>query len=316
MNKNNDLLKVIFNQGDRGAIVPFSRVLDIKNDMMELKNGEYHTQWLDHMVNLMTDVLEKYIPSGISFKPRSLISVVIPNPKTMLQFAYQGKFFNCIVPPHYTNWNVNNRRVLDYISDYLKPMGFSAEISVNFPHKMLAVHCGLGFYGRNNICYSEEFGSYIQIMTYLSDIDCDEEKWFPLSRMESCEKCTACVTSCPTGAIDSRRQLINSDRCITFYDELPGEIPEWLENEVHNCIIGCIRCQDCCPGNANNKSNIKPGVVFSEEETTELLNYKNSKPYSAQLAAKIDAMGIFQEYLDSSVLPRNLSILLQNMKAK
>jgi len=302
------LLDEIISHGDRGAIVPFSRVDGLKQDMIELKNGGYHTTWLDRMTNYITVVTSKMIPSNLGFEPRSLILVVMPSPKVMLQFNYYGKPVHCTVPPIYTDEHINENRVLRYISDYLAPLGFSAPKTIMLPQKLLAVHCGLSRYGRNNICYNDEFGSYMQMTSYVSDLPCDQTTWFPIRRMEACDNCHACVTACPTGAIDSGRQLINSDRCITFFNELPGEFPEWLDKDAHNSIVGCMKCQNCCPANAHNKNNIAMGVTFTEEETTEFLNHKIDEPYTGSLAAKIEATGILPEI--THILPRNLALLL------
>jgi epoxyqueuosine reductase len=307
----NDLLSVIRSHGNRGAVVPFSRIDDLKKDMVDLKNGEYHTDWLDRMTKHITGNENRFIPSDISFVPRSLISVVMPSPKVILQFCYRGNAIPCIVPPHYTNWYENNGQALQYIGDYLASLGYSIVTAETITQKLLAVHCGLGQYGRNNICYNDEFGSYIQIMTYISDMPCDGAAWRPLTRMEICDNCGACAASCPVGAIDSSRQLINSDRCITNFDELPDiEFPDWMDNGAHNSIVGCIKCQDCCPANAINKDNIKMGVTFSEAETLELLNNNGGTPYSESLAAKVAASGIPPEYAKPNVLPRNLRALL------
>jgi len=307
------LLDEIVAHGDRGAVVPFSRIDDIKNDMTDLKNGDFHTDWLNRMSKHITDDSNKFIPSDISFEPRSLISVVMPSAKALLQFNYSGRLFHCAVPPHYTNWYTKNDQVLKYIGEYLHPLGFSVVKAVTLPQKLLAVHCGLGLYGRNNICYNNEFGSYMQIMTYISDLPCDDTMWYPLKRMESCENCQACVNSCPTKAIDMNRLLVDSDRCITYYDEIAGEFPDWFDVDVHNCIVGCVKCQDCCPANFKNKDNAIIGVIFTENETTELLESKDNIPYSDSLAAKIEETGIPPEYTKQDILPRNLTALLRNL---
>lgn len=307
----NRLLDTITAHGHKGAVVPFSRVASIKEDMLTLKNGAFHTSWLDRMANYMTGEADKFIPDDIGFAPQSLISVVMPSPKVMLQFNYHGKLVNCALPPHYINWDSNNKRVLQYITDYISPFGYSAVIAPTFPQKLLAVHCGLGKYGRNNICYNEEFGSYMQIMTYISDLPCDGAEWFPLRRMERCAKCRVCVTSCPTGAIDGERQLINSDRCITIINEFTEEeFPEWITKAAHNSIIGCTKCQDCCPANAHNKDNIKMGVAFTEEVTTEILNHTGDITYSGSVSVKLEATGI-PTINETNYLPRNLAALIE-----
>ena len=307
------LLDEITSHGDRGAITPFSRIEDLKNDLIALKNGDYHTDWLNRMVNHITDDANKFIPANVNFEPRSLISVIMPSHKVIYQFSYLGKFVNYAVPPGQNNFYKNNDRVLQYISEYLSPLGFSAAKAVTIPQKLLAVHCGLGLYGRNNICYNNEFGSYMTIMTYISDLPCDETDWFPIRRMEICEKCCECVTACPTKAIEKNRLLIDSDRCVTYYNENPGEFPEWLDQDVHNCVVGCMKCQDCCSANSINKDNVDIQAIFSENETTELLQNKGGLPYTDSLAAKIEATGLLPEFTKPDVLSRNLVALFNNI---
>jgi epoxyqueuosine reductase len=260
------LLDVIRTNGAQAAVVPFTRVADLKSDMHELISGDFQTSWLKRMANHMINDANKFIPADISFEPCSLISVVIPSPKVLLQFHHEGKPALCVLPPHYADWNKNNMRVLQCIIDYLEPSEYTAEIAPTITQKLLAAHCGLGRYGRNNIFYNDEFGSYIQIMTYVSDLPCAEAAWYPVRRMELCEKCCACVIACPTGAIDIERRLVNSDRCITFANESPGEFPDWLDEDAHNSITGCAKCQDCCPANKRNMDNTKMGTKFTKKK--------------------------------------------------
>ena len=290
--------------GDRGAIVPISRYDDLKREMEALKTGEYHA-WSDLMAEKMV------LPNELGFKPRSLISVITPSPKVMLQFNYRGKPIQCVVPPIYSDEDSKDIKVLKYINEFLKPRGFMAAVANNLPKKLLAVHCGLGLYGRNNIFFNEEYGSYTRLLSYVSDVPCDEADWFPIRCMEKCEQCRACVAACPTNAIDSTRRIIDASKCLTAINESAGVFPDWVDKDAHNCLIGCMKCQDVCPGNAHNKNNIAKGVAFTGEETAELLGHKRDEPYSDLLAAKIDATGIASNFL--RVLPRNLSVLLQNI---
>lgn len=94
----------------------------------------------------------------------------------------------------------------------------------------------------------------------------------------------------------------------------PGDFPEWVDQNAHNSLIGCMKCQDCCPENAQNKENIVKGVTFSKEETRELLKHKNDEPYSDSLAEKIKAAGFYPELL--KVLPRNLAVLLRKSPSR
>jgi epoxyqueuosine reductase len=300
--------KIVF-QGDRGVVVPISRVDDLKQDMYDLQNGEYHTGYIDGMAGNTNN----FIPTDLGFEPRSVILAVKPSPKYMLQFNYSGKPFDCIVPPPTINEHLNAVEILEYINDYLKPFGFMAAGAGSLPQKLLAVHSGLGFYGRNNLFYDNEFGSYVQLLSYVTDMPCDESEtvWFPVSRMETCENCLACVTACPTKSIVADRRIINAEICLSSINSFGGEFPDWLDKNAHNALIGCITCQDCCPGNAHSKNNIVEWVVFTEEETMELLNHKGDKLYSDSLIVKVEQeAGLSDWSAWKELLPRNLGVLI------
>ncbi|MBN2041333.1 MAG: 4Fe-4S binding protein [Spirochaetes bacterium] len=151
----------------------------------------------------------------------------------------------------------------------------------------------------------------MRLLTYFSDLPCDEGPWFPVRRMETCEKCKACITACPTDAIESNQHIVNTSKCLTFLNEFAGEFPDWVNKDAHNSIIGCMKCQDCCPKNAHNKNNILKGVTFTEKETLELLIHEIDEPYTGSLKNKIKATGISSDM--SKMLLRNLRVLLQNI---
>ena len=313
----NRLIDVIKSHGDRGAVVSYSRIKDLRRNMLDLRNGEFHTEWIDRMANHIISDDEKYIPPDINFEPQSIITITIPNPKVLLEFRYKGISIPCILPPHYSNWHSKNEQALHYLQDYLSHHGYSVAMVITLPQKMLAVHTGLALYGRNNICYSPEFGSHMQIMTYISDFPCTEDVWLPLQRMEACDKCNACVTSCPTGVISYDHHIINSDKCITLVNEFPENypngFPEWINEKAHNSIIGCSICQDCCPCNAHNEMNTTAGVKFTEEETMEVLNNNNNTSYTDSVSAKLITLGMLPEYTKPLVLSRNLTALVNKM---
>lgn len=297
------LLKEIAAHGDRGAIVPISRFDELKGELEALRTDKYHrfSDWVaDSMA--MTD--------EPGFQPRSLIPVIAPSPKIMIGFTYRGKKVHCIVPPQYLDEGFKDNEVLQYINAYLEPLGYRAALFDKLPQKLLAVHSGLGLYGRNNLCFHEEFGSYIRILSYISDLPCDEAAWFPIRRMDACEKCHACIAACPTNAIEPDHRIINTSICLTTMNEIPGEFPEWVSKNAHNSLIGCMKCQDCCPCNVHNRNNIVEGVTFTEEETKELMMHKDDEPYSDSLEEKIKLSGFYQGFL--KVLPRNLEVLLHN----
>lgn len=298
------LLKEITAHGNRGAIVPFSYFDELKRELEDLRTDKYHG-FSDWLAGTMV------IPDDLGFQPRSIILVITPSPKVTVGFTYHGKVVNCNVPPQYLDEGFKNKEVSQYINDYLKPLGYRAASFDRLPLKLLAVHAGLGLYGRNNICFDKEFGSYILLLSYVSDLPCDEADWFPVRRMDTCDKCRACINACPTKAIEPDHRIVNTSVCLTKLNEYTDEFPEWLPRTAHNSLIGCIKCQDCCPCNAHIRDNVVKGVTFTEDETIELLTHKDDEPYSDLLAAKLDESGFNPWIL--KVLPRNLAVLLQDM---
>jgi len=297
-----ELLREITSHGHRGAVVPVTYVADLQREMENVKNADSHPDW---WIDWMTRCIAGYMPVGFEFEPRSLVTVVTPSPKTLLEFDYKKKPYTVISPPSRSDWEI-----LTYLRAFLSTCGYSVAVYDKLPQKLMAVCCGLGRYGRNNICYSEEFGSYMWVATFVSDLPCEQAPWFPARRMESCESCGACVAACPTGVINPARQVIEAERCLTNLNEQEGEFPDWLDKTAHNCLIGCMRCQDCCPANVFNADNVVQGPSFTEDETVELLAHVPDQPYSDALAAKIAAAGL-SEYAQR--LPRNLAALFHSL---
>jgi len=127
--------------------------------------------------------------------------------------------------------------------------------------------------------------------------------------METCENCSACLNNCPAGAISSERFLLHAERCITYHNEKPVNIPfpQWINPSWHHCLVGCMHCQSVCPENKDLMQGIEPGAEFTEEETALLLKGAPLDQIPTKTAKKIEEFNV-TEYLE--VLSRNLNVLL------
>ena len=177
------------------------------------------------------------------------------------------------------------------------------------PLKILAVRSGLAKYGRNNICYVTGMGSFLQLVTFFSEIPCSET----LERskiMELCKSCDLCQRACPTHAISKKRFLLFAEKCITFHNERDGSyaFPDWIERKWHNSIIGCMHCQTVCPANKNLKKKIGIEEYFSEEETKALLNNPKKGDLSNSTLEKLKRLNL-ADYLSS--ISRNLEVFFE-----
>jgi epoxyqueuosine reductase len=158
--------------------------------------------------------------------------------------------------------------VKERVESALRESGCEA-VKSGFPHKLLAVISGLAVYGRNNVAYAGDFGSYALLQTYVTSLE-PESGTEPVTFAKACAECRACASACPTGAVAKDSYRINAARCITTVNETDEPFPDWIPVDAHNCIVGCMRCQLACPMN-RGKLETKEGPVFGEEETRALL---------------------------------------------
>jgi epoxyqueuosine reductase len=63
-----------------------------------------------------------------------------------------------------------------------------------------------------------------------------------------CGSCTRCIDACPTGALDEPG-VLDSTKCLSYWSQAPGSIPEAYRAEMGAQVYGCDICQDVCPWN-------------------------------------------------------------------
>ena len=125
--------------------------------------------------------------------------------------------------------------------------------------------------------------------------------------MSRCTTCKACMIKCPTAAITPERFLLHAERCIVFHNERSADhpFPDWMESTVHNALIGCILCQQCCPANKPFLNWFEGNQEFTHEETDLLLQGTALERIPVETRRKLEAL----ELLDAlDILPRNLGI--------
>jgi len=235
---------------------------------------------------------------------KSVIITAIQQPKVSVRFRLAGTIYDVIIPPTYMH--DADAKALSTMAHYLKDKGYSVRDAL-LPEKLLAVHSGLARYGRNNIAYIDGWGSYVRLRAYFSDIPCTTDNWHEVQMMELCQTCEACVKNCPPGAISKDRFLIRGEKCITFYNEGDDKFPEWLVPSWHNCMIGCMICQDVCPANRKFTQWIVPGDEFSEDETAMILNGVPQDQLPRKTFEKLENLELIGGY---DLLGRNLGVLV------
>jgi epoxyqueuosine reductase len=198
------------------------------------------------------------------------------------------------------------------LREILEPAGYQL-VEASLPKKMLAVRSGLAAYGKNNVTYVPGMGSFHGLVAAYTDLPVTEDGWREPQMMERCRICQACLRRCPAGAITAERFLVRAERCITFHNEKPADMPfpAWIDPAWHNCLVGCLHCQWVCPENMGVRQWVEDGVVFSEAETELLLE---DVPLEEIPSYTLEKMQRVHLDLWAGILPRNLGALLAEKK--
>ena len=248
----------------------------------------------------------------------SLIVGAVPQPHTRLGFCWRGRRFTASIPPSYVRYWETTQQKEDLLNGVLAPRGHWARFA-RLPQKALAVHSGLARYGRNNLTYVPGLGSLHMLVSYYSSLPCEGESWGAPVLLDRCADCTACVQSCPTGAISGDRFALRQDRCLTFYSGYSGpqEIPGWVDPSWIECLIGCLRCQHYCPENKPYRRWVEDEEGFSEEETAQLLAGLTPQDLPEAIRSKLAALGLIAFFGLAEclqMLSRKLAILIPRLE--
>ena len=253
-------------------------------------------------------VLPETIPDA-----KYLIILAISTRMMFANFHLNGRTFDIMIPPPYYDDGLTYEDLESLVMNaIIKEPGYNIVETRNQLHlKILAVRSGLARYGRNNICYIEGMGSFFSLYAYYTNYEMDHDNWQDLKMLETCKNCTYCLKSCPTKAIRGDPFVIDAGKCIPLYNEIDGEFPEWMDKNVHNALMGCMKCQYLCP---ENREEIKKAGRFeevTEEETKMLLKGDFNDDLISSLSSKIR---MFDPSDGMRVLPRlkrNLEVLIK-----
>ncbi len=107
-----------------------------------------------------------------------------------------------------------------------------------------AARAGVGFYGKNTLLITRRHGSWVVLGTLVTDVEVERSEPLELD----CGACTLCIEACPTGALDEPG-VLDSTRCLSYWTQAPGPIPEEYREPLGAQVYGCDICQDVCPWN-------------------------------------------------------------------
>lgn len=125
-----------------------------------------------------------------------------------------------------------------------------------------AVCCGIGWWGRNAQLIIPGCGSYFFLAELILTIPADV---YDRPVPDGCGSCRACLSACPTGALDPRHGL-DARRCLSFLTiENRGPLPPGTGAAMGRCLYGCDRCQQACPHNRHAVPTTVPDFRPSDD---------------------------------------------------
>ncbi len=147
---------------------------------------------------------------------------------------------------HYRQVNYQLDRAALQVSIELQDAGFSAlpvptsQITGENPmrghvsHRSVGWAAGLGWWGRNNLLVSREFGSRFRLVTVMTDALLPADA--PVEA--DCGTCMACVSACPAGAISEDSAEFDLEACYRKLCEF-RKLPYVGQHICGVCIKAC-----------------------------------------------------------------------------
>lgn len=268
----------------------------------KLSDHTVYRRYLEHV---------KYrLPEGFPDVQSIIVLAVFTKPM-LVDFYFKGKKHEIMVPPQYYDDGVAEESIRNTVlNEIIRNPGSNIERAKHVSLKLLAVRSGLGRYGRNNICYVEGMGSLLTLYAYFTNFRFEIDNWHEMKMMDICADCEVCISQCPTGSLNKANFVIDAGRCLTLYNEIKGEFPEWIDQQAHNTLMGCMKCQLYCPANHEALRHCGRFEDVTEEETTKILEDHLDEEAVNSLSRKLRMFSPDDAHDFLPILRRNLRVLL------
>lgn len=130
-----------------------------------------------------------------------------------------------------------------------------------------AERAGIGWIGKNANLLTRSLGSWLLLGEVLTCAELVDDEG---PHAEFCGSCTACLTACPTQAIEAPG-VVDANRCISYWTiEHRGPIPEERREGLADWIFGCDVCQTVCPWNVSFAREAKGEILGRRDDLSGL----------------------------------------------
>ena len=222
----------------------------------------------------------KYDPKEIMPEARSIVVAVWSHTPYKANFPKGiGRF-----SAYYKEYP-QGRQAAYKLGDFLEKAGYKTVVQPNLPAKEIAYRAGIGYFGKNALIHTPEYGSWISLHYILTDAPLTPDN--SMDRISDCGDCDLCMRACPTGAIEKEGQVIPS-KCIRHYMLSSDFVPINIREKMGSRMLGCDICQMVCP--FNRKGMLEAKLPSSEE--MELFKIKDIlEEWSTGLKNRMNNMG-------------------------
>ncbi|MFW9980119.1 MAG: 4Fe-4S double cluster binding domain-containing protein [Candidatus Thorarchaeota archaeon] len=257
-------------------------------------------------ISTMNHTLPESFPDA-----KSVVVMAVYTPLLKAYFHYKDVRHEVLVPHYYNDGITETHLIRTVKNQIIGKQGYRIEnAKIHVLLKRLAVRSGLGKYGRNNLCFVEGMGSFVRLHAFFTDYRFAEDNWTEAMLMDRCANCKICLRNCPTGSISEKSFIVDVERCIPLYNEIPGEFPKWIESASHSALMGCMRCQLPCPANSSVIEKAQILTEVAEEETESLIEESLNEEQTALLSEKTRMFIPEEAWYYVPVLARNLRALI------
>jgi epoxyqueuosine reductase len=167
-----------------------------------------------------------------------------------------------------------------------------------------AVRAGLGFYGKNTLVITPRHGSWVVLGSLVTDVEIAQTP--PFDR--DCGSCRLCIDACPTDAL-AEAGTLDATRCLSYWTQSGGSIPEEIRPELGDAVYGCDICQDVCPWNRGvERRRADAPLPAGAEPVVSLVDWIERDP--DELRRAFDRLYVPRN--DGRLLQRNALVALGN----
>jgi epoxyqueuosine reductase len=249
-----------------------------------------------------------YRPEHIPLLPEEHGDLLYKNTAQISCYA-QGRDYHKVMRARLTQLG---KRINDHLAQFPPHNSRAFVDSAPVLERALAEKSGLGWIGKNTMLINKNAGSLFflgELFTNLPlplDAEPDNSNY---SSQNHCGTCSACISSCPTGAIVAPYQ-VDARKCISYLTiEHKGSIPLELRSLMGNRIFGCDDCQLVCPWNkfseTTTEKDFSPRVFTQNRPLHELFLWSEEEFLKQTEGSPIRRVG-YERWL------RNIAIGLGN----